>query len=61
MTIEGDDHRIAETIVQNTRTKDQQILSMDSMQSVTSKDVENGTTYIGIMENDLTVLKEALK
>ena len=61
MTIEGDDHRIAETIVQNTRAKDQQILSMDSMQSVTSKDVENGTTYIGLMENDLAVLKEALK
>ena len=61
MTIEGADHRIAETIVQNTQAKDQQILSMDSMQSVTSKDVENGTTYIGVMENDLAVLKEALK
>ena len=61
MTIEGDDHRIAETVVQNTKAKDQQILTMDSMQSVTSKDVENGTTYIGVMENDLAVLKEALK
>ncbi len=61
MTIEGSDHRIAETIVQNTAGKDQQILTMDSLQSVTSKDVENGTTYLSVMENNLSVLKEALK
>ncbi len=61
MTIEGTNHRIAETIVQNTQTKDQQILTMDSMQSVTAKDVENGTTYLSIMEKNLSVLKDALK
>ena len=61
MTIEGTDHRIAETIVQNTRTKDQQILVMDSMQATTAKDVENGTTYLSVMEKNLSVLKDALK
>ncbi len=61
MTIEGNDHRIAETIVQNTESKDQQILTMDSMQSTTSKDVESGTTYLSVMEKNLSVLKEALK
>lgn len=61
MTIEGKDHRIAETIVENTKNKDQQILTMDSMQSVTSKDVEGGASYMSIMENNLSVLKEALK
>ena len=61
MTIEGGDHRIAETIVQNTAAKDQQILTMDSMQSTTSKDVENGTTYLSVMEGNLSVLKEALR
>ncbi len=61
MTIEGTDHRIAETVVQNTRTKDQQILTMDSMQGTTAKDVENGTTYLSIMEKNLSILKEALK
>lgn len=61
LTIEGTDHRIAETIVQNTQAKDQQILTMDSMQSVTAKDVENGTTYLSIMEKNLSVLKDALK
>ncbi len=61
MTIEGKDHRIAETIVQSTKTRDQQILTMDSMQATTSEDVANGTTYMGIMESNLEVLKEALK
>ncbi len=61
MTIEGNDHRIAETIVQNTAGKDQQVLTMDSMQSTTSKDVEGGTTYLSVMEKNLSVLKEALK
>ncbi len=60
MTIEGTDHRIAETIVQNTQTHDQQILTMDSMQSTTAQDVQNGTTYLSVMENNLSVLKDAL-
>lgn len=61
MTIEGTDHRIAETIVQNTQTKEQQILTMDSMQSTTSRDVQNGSTYLSIMEGNLDVLREALQ
>jgi zinc transport system substrate-binding protein len=61
VTFEGTDHRMAETIVRNTQTKDQQILTMDSMQSVTAKDVRNGTTYLSIMEENLTALKDALK
>ena len=60
MTIEGRDHRIAETVVQNTKTKDQKILTLDSMQSVTAKDVAAGTTYLSVMEQNLAVLKEAL-
>lgn len=61
LTIEGPDHKIAETIIENTSTKDQKILTMDSMQSTTAKDVEGGATYYSIMENNLTVLKEAVK
>ena len=61
MTIEGNDHRIAETIIENTKTKDQQILTMDSMQSVTAKDVQSGTTYLSVMEQDLEALKAALQ
>ena len=61
MTIEGTDHRIAETIVQSTKGKDQQILSLDSMQGTTSEDAAGGSTYLSVMESNLEVLKEALK
>ena len=60
MTIEGDNHKIAETIVGSTKSKDQKILTLDSMQSTTSKDVENGRTYLSIMTDNLSVLSEAL-
>ena len=60
LTIEGAQHKIAETIVQNTTAKNQKVLTMDSMQSTTSKDVANGTTYLSVMEQNLSVLKEAL-
>ena len=60
LTIEGKHHKIAETIVKNTAQKSQRILTMDSMQSTTSKDVASGTTYLSVMEKNLAVLKEAL-
>lgn len=60
LTIEGAKHNIAETIVQNTGSKDQKILTMDSMQATTSEDVKNGVTYLTIMDKNLSVLKEAL-
>ena len=59
--IESADGSIARTIRENTRDKDQQILSFDSMQSVTAEDVAAGKTYLGIMEENLAVLREALQ
>lgn len=60
LTIEGDNHRIAETIVENTAAKDAKVLSMDSMQATTGDDVKRGATYLGTMEANLDVLKQAL-
>ena len=61
LTIEGTNHKIAETVVRSTQNGDQKILSLDSMQSVTAKDVKDGANYLAIMEKNLEVLKEALK
>ncbi len=61
VTIEGDNHKIAETIKNNTTSKNQQILMIDSMQATTSKDVANGVTYLSIMGSNLEALKNALK
>ena len=60
LTLEGTDHRIAQTVLQTCREKDRKILEMDSMQSVTAKDVEEGASYLQIMEKNLEVLREAL-
>ena len=60
LTIEGTQHKIAETIVQNTAQKNQQILTMDSMQAITANDAASGVSYLSIMEKNLSVLKKAL-
>ena len=60
LTIEGDNHSIAETVVSSTQEKSQQILVMNSLQSVTEKDIADGESYLGIMAENLEVLKEAL-
>ncbi len=61
MQIESADGKIATTIKDTTKTKDQTILTLDSMQSVTAGDVEKGVTYLSIMEKNLDVLKQALQ
>ena len=53
--------RIAETIRNNTKDKNQEIVVLDSMQSTTSADAEAGTTYLDIMTKNLDSLKSALE
>ena len=60
LTIENSDQKVAKAVIDNTKNKDQQILTLNSMQSVTKQEVEEGTTYLSIMENNLQILKEAL-
>lgn len=60
MQIETSDGSIAKTVRDNTKTKDQTILTLDSLQSVTSERAKNGETYLSIMTANLDVLKEAL-
>ena len=60
LTIEGAKHKIAEAIIQNTKDKNQTVLTLNSMQATTSKDVANGASYLSIMEANLSVLKDAL-
>lgn len=58
-TVDGSDGRIAQTVIGCTATKNQTVLRLDSMQSV-SKDYVENKTYLGVMESNLTVLKTAL-
>ncbi|EDP27146.1 ABC transporter, substrate-binding protein [Coprococcus eutactus ATCC 27759] len=60
LTIEGADHNIAESIKNATESKNQEILTMNSMQSVTAEDMADGETYLNMMEDNLNVLSQAL-
>ncbi|MBR3202409.1 MAG: zinc ABC transporter substrate-binding protein, partial [Solobacterium sp.] len=60
LKIEGSDGKIAATIVENTKTGGQDILTLNSMQGITSGDIQNGSSYLQIMKNNLEVLKQAL-
>ena len=61
LKIESSDGKTAQAVKNNTVNKDQTILTMDSLQSATIKEYENGRTYINAMKANLDVLKEALK
>ena len=60
LTTETSDGRIAETIIMAAESPDTDVLSMNSMQAVTSDDVEAGASYTGMMKDNLEVLKKAL-
>ena len=60
LAIDGSDQKIARTIADNTKTRDQKVRILDSMQSVSGREIEEGANYLSIMERNLEVLKEAL-
>ena len=60
LVIENSDEAIAKTVIANTQAKNQGILVMDSLQSVTAGDIASGKTYLGAMEGNLASLTAAL-
>ena len=60
LTIEGSDQKIAEIIRENTHGKNQQIQTVNSLQSVTAKEIQDGFTYLKTMRENYEVLKNAL-
>lgn len=57
LTIDGSDGSIAKALCDDVGCKS---AMLNSCQSVTAKDIENGVTYIWIMQSNLEVLREAL-
>lgn len=57
VTIEGGDKHLAEAIEAETSCR---IITLDSLQSVSRKDIENGKTYLDTMKNNAKVLREVL-
>lgn len=60
LILEKSDTRLADSIIQNSQGKNQDILVLDSIQSVSKAELAEGTTYLSIMQENLEVLKTAL-
>ena len=58
---ETSDQTLAQTIIENTTEKNQSILVLDSMQSVTEERMDTGVTYFSVMEDNFDVLRTALQ
>ena len=58
LTLEGGDKALCDAICAETGCK---AIALDSMQSVTRADIENGYTYLNAMINNVRVLKEVLQ
>ena len=61
-TIDGSDGKIARAILEaSKKSKDAQVLTLNSMQSVTDAQIKAGADYLSMMLSNLEVLKTALK
>ena len=61
LKIESSDGGIAKTVKDATTNKNQTIMTMDSLQSASTKEYKAGRNYLSVMEQNLTVLKDAVK
>lgn len=60
IVIDGSDDRLARVVIENTESGHQRILVLDSMQSVSQKEIKTGLSYLNVMEANLKVLRQAL-
>ena len=58
--VDDSDHRIADTVIGASGLEDCEIYTMQSMQAVSSRQIKDGITYLDIMEENLSVLAQAL-
>ena len=57
---ESSDASLANTVISSTKTKDQKILTFNSMQAISKTQIENGVTYLSIMQENVNQVKIAL-
>ena len=59
-TLENSSKDIAETII-STSGKEVDIAELNSLQSVSNEDIENGASYLSLMQKNYDVLASVLK
>ena len=57
---ESSDKALANTVISSTKTKNQKIISLNSLQSITISQIDNGANYISIMEENINAIKTVL-
>ncbi len=60
LTIENSNSDIAQTIINNSSVQNVEILTLNSMQSITQEEIDAGEDYLSIMEENLQTLRQAL-
>ena len=60
VVLEGSDGKIADTVIKTSGAEGVGTVTLNSMQSVTAADIENGADYISIMTDNLENLKTIL-
>ncbi|MDE5768296.1 MAG: metal ABC transporter substrate-binding protein [Oscillospiraceae bacterium] len=58
--IENSSDSLAESIISSTEQKNQKILCLNSMQSVTAQEIADGASYLSIMQENRDTLSEVL-
>lgn len=58
--IENSSDSLAQSIISSTQQKQQKILCLDSMQSVTAQEIADGASYLSIMRENRDTLSEVL-
>lgn len=61
LKLDGASDDLANTVINNTTAKNQKIYTINSLQAVSKTDIANNKTYLSIMQENLEVLKKALK
>lgn len=61
LVLDGSNRKLAETVLRNTSAGRAGIVEMNSIQSVKRSDIDKGTTYLSIMQQNLAALSEALR
>lgn len=60
ITIEGSNQSIAKTIIDSSKKADVNVITLNSIQSISPSEISSGTTYLSLMQDNLEVLKKAL-
>lgn len=61
IVLDGSDDRLARVIIENTQSGHQKVCVLNSMQSVSRKEVKEGLHYLNIMEENLNVIRQLLE